>query len=314
MTPTSFRKAISTFGESLLDNDIINVDLFSVSIEGLPFASPMKRTRTPSSTPEAVQMAAVAATFTFTYSLQSPNSGCTAGVTIIVECEEPKGGCSTIAFNAVLTPSDGATGTVDNPDADCIPVCEGSVTTVLAPDSDQNGYDWSITGGTLIGNPQGEPTAEVEWGSAGQGTISVTITGPGGIEVIQQQCVDIGAAPVAAFTAPTPVCLQTPVQFTSTSTPGVRPFLISATALSSNQVNPAHTFSTLGIHEVVLTVTTPCSTPRGHGLLLSGYVRHGNRSAQREGPTSIASQPSAKGTAPAIGPPPPAREPPMTGW
>ena len=254
------------FADSLLSNDIVNVDLLGVTIENMPPCFAQEGNTGfifyAGGSPDG---SSCCGTFTFTYTIQGFNTSCTAGVTIIVECEEPKSDCSTIVLNAGATPSDGVldeTGTVDNPEAECIPVCEGSVTTVLAPDSDQNGYDWSITGGTLIGNPQGESMAEVEWGSAGQGTISVTVTGPGGIEVIQQ-CVDIGAAPVAAFTAPTPVCLQTPVQFTSTSTPGADHFWDFGNGASSTQVNPAHTFSTPGIHEVLLTVTTPLLNAEG---------------------------------------------------
>ena len=180
---------LPAFGESLLANDIINVELFTVTIENLPPCFAQEEGSGfifyAGGSPDG---SSCCGTFTFTYSLQSPNSGCTAGVTLVVECEEPKGDCSTIVLNAGSTPSDEVldeTGTVDNPEVECIPVCEGSITTILAPDSDQNGYDWSITGGTLIGNPQDESMAEVEWGNAGQGTISVTVTGPGGIEVIQ---------------------------------------------------------------------------------------------------------------------------------
>ena len=198
------------------------------------------------------------------------------------------------------------TGTVDNPDVDCVYVCEGSITTIIAPHSDQNGYDWSITGGSLIGNPQGESTAEVEWG-AGQGAISVTVTGPGGIEVMQQ-CVDIGAAPVAAFTAPTPVCLLTPVQFTSTSTPGRTTSGISAMAPPRiRSIRP--TPSTPRHHEVVLTVTTPLLNAEGDTVCCcqDTYAMEIEVLNEKVRPSN-ASRHSAKGTAACHQPPPPVRE------
>ena len=256
---------LPTFGASLLDNDIINVDVFSVSVEGLP---PCFAHEEGSGfifyAGGSADGNSCCGTFTFTYSLQSPNSGCIAGVTIIVECEEPKGDCSTIflesAINSDQILDDGTV--VDTTGTDCVYVCENSITTIIAPHSDQNTYDWTVTGGSLSSASQGESTAEVEWGAAGQGNVSVIITGPGGTEVMQQ-CVEIGAAPVADFAAPTPVCLLTPVQFTSNSTPGADHFWDFGNGASSNQVNPTHTFTTPGIHDVVLTVTTPLLNAEG---------------------------------------------------
>ncbi|MGB1618178.1 MAG: PKD domain-containing protein, partial [Flavobacteriales bacterium] len=255
---------LPTFGASLLINDIINVDLFTVTIENLPPCFTHEGNGFIFYSGGSADGSSCCGDFTFTYSLQSPNSGCIAGVTIIVECEEPKGDCSTIFLDSSINSDqildDGTV--VDTTGTDCVYVCENSITTIIAPHSDQNTYDWTVTGGSLNSATQGESTAEVEWGAAGQGNVSVIITGPGGTEVMQQ-CVEIGAAPVADFTAPTPVCLLTPVQFTSNSTPGADHFWDFGNGASSNQVNPSHTFTTPGIHDVVLTVTSPLLNAEG---------------------------------------------------
>lgn len=251
------------FTENLLDNDIINIDQFAVVIENMPpcFAHDGGVIFYSGGSADGT---GCCGTFTFPYTLQAPNSACIAGVTIEVVCEEPKADCSTIflesAINSDQILDDGTA--VDTTGTDCVYVCEGSITTIIAPHSDQNTYDWTVTGGSLNSATQGESTAEVEWGAPGQGNVSVTITGPGGIEVMQQ-CVEIGAAPVADFTAPTPVCLQTPVQFTSNSTPGADHFWEFGDGMTSNLVNPTHAFSTPGTHEVILTVITPLLNAEG---------------------------------------------------
>ena len=70
-------------------------------------------------------------------------------------------------------------------------------------------------------------------------------------------------APHAEFTAPSPVCLNTPVQFQSLSTLGASHFWDFGDGETSNQVNPSHSFVNAGSHEVVLTVTTPLLNAEG---------------------------------------------------
>ena len=178
---------------------------------------------------------------------------------IIVDCGTPKSDCSIIELQPGGGDGDGD-GTVEDPDQPsvdlpCVHVCENGITTLLAPYSDQNTYDWVITGGTLIG-PLQDPAQSKSNGTApGQGNISVTITGPGGVQVIQQ-CVEVGEAPHAEFTAPSPVCLNTPVQFQSLSTLGASHFWDFGDGETSNQINPSHSFLITGTHDVVLTLTT----------------------------------------------------------
>ena len=142
-------------------------------------------------------------------------------------------------------------------------VCSGAVTTVLAPYSSQNSYDWTITGGTLMGTLQDPASVQVQWGASGSGMITVTITGPGGVQVIQQ-CVEIGEGPTAAFTVPSPVCLATDVQFTSTSTPGADHFWDFGDGNNSGLVNPIHNYTVPGTYTVILTVSAPIYDAEGN--------------------------------------------------
>lgn len=257
---------LASFSENVTNNDIINVDYF------LSMDVPPCFAQTDEGTGQIVYVGPgpnggdCCGTFTFTYTLFGGDLSCTGTVRIIVECGTPKSDCSVIE----LQPGGGdgnGDGTIEDPDQPsvdlpCVHVCENGITTLLAPYSDQNTYDWFITGGTLIGPLQDPASVEVQWNSPGQGNISVTITGPGGVQVIQQ-CVEIGEAPYAEFTAPSPVCLNTPVQFQSLSTLGASHFWDFGDGETSNQVNPSHNFLNPGPHEVVLTVTTPLLNAEG---------------------------------------------------
>ncbi|MDG1382197.1 MAG: PKD domain-containing protein, partial [Flavobacteriales bacterium] len=248
------------FGKNLLVNDVIGIDAM-VFVEGLPPCFSVEQGTGYIYYSGQADGSSCCGTFEFVYTLQSGDLHCTAHVTIIVECGTDKGDCSIIT----LEPNGGGQDP-DNPnqvpDTNCVYVCSGAITTILAPYSDQNSYDWSISGGSLLGTLQDPASVEVQWGASGTGNIAVTITGPGGIQVLQQ-CVVIGESPTAAFTAPTPVCLETGVQFTSTSTPGAAHFWDFGDGNHSSSVNPVHTYLTSGTHTVILTVTTPLLNAEG---------------------------------------------------
>jgi len=255
------------FNADLLSNDIIGLDYDGVSIEGLPPCFGKEQgTGYIFYSGGSADGGDCCGTFTFAYTIFAGDLICSATVRIIVECGTAKSDCSVIELQpgGGDVNGDGTVGDPDQPSVDlpCVHVCENGITTILAPYSDQNTYDWVITGGTLIGPLQDPASVEVQWNSPGQGNISVTITGPGGVQVIQQ-CVEIGEAPHAEFTAPSPVCLNTPVQFQSLSTLGASHFWDFGDGETSNQVNPSHNFLDPGPHEVVLTVTTPLLNAEG---------------------------------------------------
>ena len=239
---------LASFSENVTDNDVINVDyVLSMDVSSC-FAKSDENPGQIVYVGPGPNGGDCCGTFTFTYTLFGGDLSCTGTVRIIVECGTPKSDCSVIELQPGGGDGDGD-GTVDDPDQPsvdlpCAHVCENGITTLLAPYSDQNTYDWVITGGTLIGPLQDPASVEVQWNSPGQGNISVTITGPGGVQVIQQ-CVEIGEAPHAEFTAPSPVCLNTPVQFQSLSTLGASHFWDFGDGETSNQVNPSQSYRPL---------------------------------------------------------------------
>ena len=202
----------------------------------------------------------------FTYFYGEGDEACFEVGQITILCDpQPVSDCSSIALEPSpigISDGDGDGTTMDTTAAACAYVCSGSITTLSAPWSSLNTYTWSINGGTLLGDLQNPATVEVEWGEAGQGDITVAIDGPQGQEVLQQ-CVVVGASPVADFTAPSPVCLETAVQFTSLSTPGAEHTWDFGDGTLSNEVHPQHAFSTPGTHTITLTVASPLLNEAG---------------------------------------------------
>ena len=174
---------LPSFTANLLGNDIIGMDAF-VDMEGLPPCFHAEQGTGYIFYTGSADGSSCCGTFNFVYTLLTgADLFCTAEVTITVECGTDKGDCSVI----VLEPGGpdqvlDDTGTVEDSTAACVYVCENSVTTVLAPYSDQNTYDWTITGGTLVGPLQDPASVEVKWPTVGQGNITVTITGPAGTD------------------------------------------------------------------------------------------------------------------------------------
>ena len=256
---------LPSFTANLLNNDIIGMDAF-VSIEGLPPCFQAEQATGYIFYTGSADGSSCCGTFNFVYTLLTGTDlFCTAEVTITVECGTDKGDCSVIVLEpgVVTDPDVNGDGTaVDDSAAACVYVCENSITTVLAPYSDQNTYDWIVNGGALIGPLQDPASVEVQWTTVGEGSITVTITGPTGTEVIQQ-CVIVGEAPTAGFTAPSPVCLETDVQFLSTSTPGADHFWDFGDGNHSGDVNPIHAYTTPGTYTVILTVTAPLLNAEG---------------------------------------------------
>lgn len=166
-------------------------------------------------------------------------------ITITVECDQPQD-CSLIDLAIAA----------ENQSAECVPVCGGAITTVIAPFNDQLEYTWTIDGGSVINTLSNPANVEVQWDTPGEGIILVEMTGPGGTNVLQQ-CVDIGNAPTAAFSAPNTSCLGSPVQFTSNATVGSDHFWQFGDGATSGAVSPLHEYGSPGIYTALLTVSSP---------------------------------------------------------
>ena len=262
------------FGKDLLVNDVIGIDAV-VFVEGLPPCFSVEQGTGYIFYTGQADGSSCCGTFEFVYTLQSGDLHCTAHVTIIVECGTDKGDCSIIT----LEPNGGGQDP-DNPnqvpDTNCVYVCSGAITTILAPYSDQNNYDWSISGGSLLGTLQDPASVEVQWGASGTGNIAVTIAGPGGTQVLQQ-CVVIGEKSNRSIHSPVPCLLgngctvHQHVYPRSSALLGLwrwQPFQLSQSRSHLPHLRQSH--RDFNRHH------TPAQCGRRYRLLLSGHLCHGH--------------------------------------
>lgn len=173
----------------------------------------------------------------------------TAYLCLDVAC--PKPDCTLIDLSEYIADDALGNGGV----AGCLHVCELSQTTVFLPFLMNNTYNWNIVGG--VGSP-GSNDAEqiINWGPAGNGNISVIVTDTiSGISQNFNFCVEIMTSPIANFTTPGYVCLNSPLCFdasTSTNYDDLFWDFGDGNTLST-AVNPCHTYSTPGTYTVTLT-------------------------------------------------------------
>lgn len=253
---------LPSFSADLLLNDIIGVDAYFIEALELPscFAvegSMVYYVGNADGSPCCGE-------FNFQYTIYTDQAiPCSAQVTITVECGTSKGDCSIIELVSRASVADGDGIVTPADTAGCFHVCSGSVVTVFHAYDPQNSYDWNISGGAINStNPSNPAEIDVVWGNAGSGNIILEIQGPSGTSVINQ-CIEIGESPTAMFTAPSPVCKNTGVQFTSTSTPGATHIWDFGDGVTSTLQNPIHPYATAGNYTVILTVTTPLLDANG---------------------------------------------------
>ncbi|MDG2425405.1 MAG: PKD domain-containing protein [Flavobacteriales bacterium] len=257
---------LPSFYENLLANDIIGVDAYFIEALEVPPCFTVWEDGTVFYVGNA-DGSPCCGEFNFQYTIYTEEAiPCSAQVTITVECGTSKGDCSIIELVTRGSAADDVNGDGTTTPADtagCFHVCSGSVVTVFHAYDPQNSYDWTISGGTINStNPSNPAEIDVIWGNAGSGNIILEIQGPSGTSVINQ-CIEIGESPTAMFTAPSPVCKNTGVQFTSTSTPGAAHIWDFGDGVTSTMQNPIHPYTTAGTYTVILTVTTPLLDANG---------------------------------------------------
>lgn len=82
-----------------------------------------------------------------------------------------------------------------------------------------NTYNWSVTGGT-IASGQGSSSINVDWGSAGAGTVAVNESSPLGCDTTEVLNVTILPNPQTQITGPASVCEFSTQQYSATNIPG----------------------------------------------------------------------------------------------
>lgn len=172
-----------------------------------------------------------------------------AEVIITVKCGKPD--CSLFNLEDYMQEGDiGIPG-----EGRCLDVCENSVTTLFVPFNPNYTYIWHpTTGGTGVigGNP-----AEfiVTWGAAGSGTISLEIIDQANVSTTHDFCVNILDGPVANFTSPGYVCLNSSICFTNLSTNDDAWEWDFGDGNYSSMEHPCHTYTSPGTYTVTLTAT-----------------------------------------------------------
>ena len=185
---------------------------------------------------------------------------CQAKVDIEIVC--PKSDCSTI----VLESPEPVNGDEPPVPAECVYVCSDNMTTVMAPYSESNSYEWTVIGGTVSSSVQDSSMVEIEWGATGSGSIVASISSSNGTTEIIEQCIEIGQSPTALFDVPsTLVCLDTPVSFDGSPSQGASSYSwdFGDGSPLGNGVNVTHNYDLPGTYSVVLTVDAPLYNDQG---------------------------------------------------
>jgi gliding motility-associated-like protein len=127
-------------------------------------------------------------------------------------------------------------------------------------------YNWGFGGGT-VNSGAGQGPYAVQWASAGNPTVSLTVTENGCTSGVTQNNVTIYAIPTANFTLPTQVCVNAAAQELYTGTGSVNAtynwnFDTGVAAPIAGNNNNDVTWATSGVKNVTLTVTeNGCTSP-----------------------------------------------------
>lgn len=176
---------------------------------------------------------------------------CFANINIVVKCPKPE--CFVVDLNEFSGGSDDPTGQPTN--AACVYACENSEATYFVTYDPTSTYSWTVTGGSYVA---GANAAEiiVNWGPAGAGSISLTITNSNNETTTIEICVDILEGPIADFLASAScVCLNGPISFMNNSIGGNDFFWDFGDGNTSTAFEPTHQYSTPGTYTVTLYAT-----------------------------------------------------------
>ncbi|MBI3501166.1 MAG: PKD domain-containing protein [Bacteroidetes bacterium] len=168
----------------------------------------------------------------------------------------------TYTVTLTVTDNSGCTSTITNViTVNPQPVANFTSTTVCLGTATQftdlstgGGSSWSWNFGD--GNTSIQQSPSHTYAAAGNYTATLTVTGPGGCTATISFPVTVYPQPVAAFSATTPVCLGSAIQFTDLSTGGGTSWSWNfGDGNTSTQQSPSHTYTASGTYNVTLVVT-----------------------------------------------------------
>ncbi len=150
----------------------------------------------------------------------------------------------------------------------CISICEDSQVTYHFSANRLTDVQWEVTGGNIIQSQQND--AIIQWGSAGNGTITLTATYTDNTTETLIICVDKIKGPKASFgikayeSKENYFCVNTPINFENFSSTNGGSAIINylwdfGDGNFSNAFEPTHTYEAEGDYTVNLTVTNSCN-------------------------------------------------------
>ena len=150
----------------------------------------------------------------------------------------------------------------------CIRFCEGSYVNYTLQAANVTLVQWEVTGGNLMSSSN--TGAAIQWGSSGNGSITLTITYSDNTVQVRTVCVEKIISPTAMFqiAGPDPkqkeFCTDTPITFDNLSTHNNGTAIVNylwdfGDGTFSNTFEPTHTYTQEGPYEVILTVTNSCN-------------------------------------------------------
>jgi PKD repeat protein len=173
-----------------------------------------------------------------------------------------------------IDPKENREPNTDIQDGPCIRVCEFSnVTYTVANGGVGSTYQWTVTGGNVVS--QSGNTATINWGQAGQGSLTVTETTATGCVGTRTMCIEIVPGPNVNFTMMPDnggkYCVDQLIYFNDASDPGNGTALVSwfwdfGDGTTSTAQNPTHSYSADGTYKVVLKVTNACNCTREYAV------------------------------------------------
>jgi len=165
--------------------------------------------------------------------------------------------CGTGSFNLPITIGAPVTSTFNVTS----PVCIGQNSTITYTGNAPIGatYNWNFNGGTIVSG-SGQGPYQVNWATAGNKTITLTVTNGGCTSAASTQTVNVNPLPTSTFTASTPICTNanSTITYTGNAPAGATytwnfngGTIVSGAGQGPYQIN----WTTPGTKNITLTVT-----------------------------------------------------------
>lgn len=154
-------------------------------------------------------------------------------------------------------------------DGNCLRFCEGSRVIFTLQGSTIASVQWQATGGTVLASSN-NTNGVVQWGSSGNGSLTITITYTDNTVKNYTVCIEKILSPYAEFQIDGPdphqqiFCANTPISFNNLSHDNGGSSVVNylwdfGDGNYSNEFEPTYTYTNSGSYNVILIVTNSCN-------------------------------------------------------